>query len=119
MAGVTISGAAEIAFNDTGAEVVNLSVVFTDSSGQNSTIVLDQAIDTRSFKATNVNLDVAGQRLSGDFAFDSTGAGTAKELTIEFQDVALALSDGTNDIVSVEGADGTFTLSSKRSQRSQ
>ncbi len=63
--------------------------------------------------ATNVQMTVAGQTLSGNFGFQSitTSAGHAV-LQVAASNVTVALGDGTNALVDVNNGQGTFLINS-------
>ena len=108
VAGVTISGSATVDFNNTPADV-SQSITFTASDGSTDSVFVEAEVGDRSFQATNVVLQALGQRLTGDFGFDVTTAGT-KQVTVSFANVSLALGDGSTDVVAITGADGMFVL---------
>ena len=67
-------------------------------------------------EGNDILLSVAGQTLSGDFAFETitktdpgTGAVT-KQTRIKLDNIHLAIGDGTTDIVTLDGGHGFFIL---------
>ncbi|HEX5858381.1 MAG TPA: hypothetical protein VFY91_09765, partial [Microbacterium sp.] len=55
----------------------------------------------------DITLEVAGQRLTGDFAFEKSAAG---EITLALKDVKLELGDGTQPYVTVTIAEGLLLV---------
>ena len=107
--GVVVDGTATVIFNNTGAAATQ-TITFVNSQGLTENFVVDVADQARAFSAIDIKLDVLGQRLVGDFAFDVASTADGEEVTVGFENVDFALGDGTNNIVSVEDAEGAFLL---------
>ncbi|MEK7414136.1 MAG: hypothetical protein AAB263_12550, partial [Planctomycetota bacterium] len=66
-------------------------------------------------EATGVNLTIAGQSLSGNFAFEkatTTGANPSSVIRIAATNVSLQLGDGTTNFVSLTNGSGAFLITS-------
>ncbi len=63
------------------------------------------------FGAKDVTLQVAGQKLKGDFAFERTVVGGQTVVDITLANIYLGLGDGTTDFVSLSNGSGHLTLS--------
>ncbi|MEU1973056.1 VCBS repeat-containing protein, partial [Microbacterium sp. NPDC019599] len=78
-----------------------------------TTVVLDLAAGPYlQVTGTDVSIEVAGQRLSGDFGFTQTGSGTTAQTVIAISNARAAFGDGTTDFVALTDGDGTFTITS-------
>jgi len=100
----SISGAASVDLADvdfTGR--FSVAIDTTDADGANHFIRAS---------ATGVTLVVAGQTLSGDFAFEETGVAPDRVVTITATNVDIAFGDGTTDFVTAHIASATLTIES-------
>ncbi|MDG1088154.1 MAG: hypothetical protein P8P20_10485, partial [Acidimicrobiales bacterium] len=110
ISGLSIAGFGSVRFNNTGVDA-NQSINFTNSDGSSDSILVDAVNGERSFAAEDVNLEILGQQLSGNFSFDSgDNDDNEKQVTLAFSNVSLSLGDGTNDLVTVEDAQGVFLV---------
>src|SRR5262249_44653741 len=65
----------------------------------------------KSFKATGVDLNIAGQTMNGDFSFEQTGVGANQQITITAEHVNISLGGtGTSAPVRVVDAGGTLQM---------
>jgi hypothetical protein len=108
--GVDFSGTFGVAINDTDRSVTE-EITIGDE-----TLVLDLPRGPYvRVSGTGVELNVLGQTLSGNFAFEQTtstdGAGEGRPVTlIAASDVTLRLGDGTTDFVTITDGWGSFVV---------
>jgi hypothetical protein len=102
--GVTIAGTAIVDVNSTGM-AINESLEIPGVA-EPIDVVFATADRVTRFEALDVDLNIVGQALHGNFLFDEAGDGT---LTIAASDVDLTLGDGTNGI-SITDASGALAL---------
>ena len=109
--GVTLSGTAVVRVNTTGM-AINETLTIPGSSAGGVDVVFDTADRVTVLQALNVDMDIMGQTLHGNFAFDKvTDENNAGALRIAMTDVSVYLGDGANG-VSVTGAVGSFLFTS-------
>ena len=100
--GVEFDATLALELNTTGSPV---SEAFT-VGGVETTLALDAGDYVRVI-GNDVSLAVLGQRLSGDFTFEKSGA----TVSVTVDNFSLAFGDGTNDLVTVSQGTAAFTLS--------
>ncbi|MCX5671146.1 MAG: hypothetical protein NTU94_07500, partial [Planctomycetota bacterium] len=108
VAGVSFSGKARVRFNNTGI-AVSRTISFTTASGGTETAVVSFS-DTSAVsvvEGTALQLTVAGQTLSGNFAFSKMTVGGEEVLVVAFSKVQVVLGSG---LVTVSDGAGTFVL---------
>ncbi|MEN0072261.1 MAG: hypothetical protein AAGC63_14885, partial [Propionicimonas sp.] len=101
----TVSGTILVAVN-TGGVAVNESVVV---DGRSIGLVLPAGPYLK-VSGTDVQLGIAGQRLSGNLAITQTGAGAVSTLAVTFDNLQAGFGDGTTDFVRLVNGSGSLTL---------
>jgi hypothetical protein len=104
---VTFAGTFALSINTTGAAV-------------NQNFTLDNTVITLALpkgpylkvEGSNVVLGVAGQSISGSFAFEQITEGTEKKIRISAADVSLKLGGGAGDVVTVNNGSGYLVVTS-------
>ena len=97
IAGVTVAGSAVIRFNNTPG-AVNRTITIPGAG--NGSVTVNVAAGEVSFGGS-LDLEVAGQTLSGDFSFSQETVGAQKIMTITASNVEMGFGDGTTDYVSI------------------
>ena len=104
---VTFSGAFSLSINTTNAAVDESFLV----GGQTVLLTVPAGPFVR-VDGTGVKLGVAGQTLTGDFAFEqTTDSANNKVVKVGVANLGLRLGDGTTDFVVVSGGNGALVIS--------
>jgi hypothetical protein len=107
--GVTLSGTLGVKVNNTGSAVDETFTI----AGVTTNLVLPGGASYVRVEGTDLALNVLGQRISGDFAFEqitTTSTVPQRVVRVSASDVNVALGDGTRDFVRVENGEGNFLL---------
>ena len=103
--GVSFSGSFAIAVNNTANEVHESIQVGTN------TITLDlPAGPYLRVEGTNIQLTIAGQRLSGNVAFEQLTLSGRAVVRVALSNVRLSIGDGTNELVTVSNGQGSLIV---------
>ena len=107
--GASLIGTLRVEFNKTGDVGQSIDETF-QVGGETVTLELE-AGNYVTVAGTNIALEIAGQRLSGDFSFTqknivTAAGGTQSVLEISFSNVVVAFGDGTTDYVVVSNGNG-------------
>src|SRR5262249_21771415 len=105
---ITLSGHATVRVNTSG-RVVDETITIPNSNQPGVEVRFSTPDRVTQFEALDVTLGVAGQTLHGNFAFDRvTGGAPSGSIRIAATHVSLGLGDGTNELISVREASGSF-----------
>ncbi|MDB4362493.1 hypothetical protein N9Z46_10235, partial [Akkermansiaceae bacterium] len=105
--GVEFSGTLTLELNQTGRAIDEEFVV--------NNITQDLELEAGNYlraAGTNLTIEIGGQSLTGNFAFEQREVAGEQVTILSFDDVSLGLGDGTTDFVSVTLASGELVLRS-------
>ncbi len=106
--GITVSGNVLVRFNNSG-QIVNETLTIPNTV-RNVLVKFDTTALVTTFEATQLNLSVVGQTLTGDFAFSKQTVAGAQVISVAAKNVSLSLGDGATSLVNVTGAEGALLL---------
>ncbi len=113
VSGVSISGTALVRVNTTGSAVDEVLAIGT--GGREVLVKFRGVAETAAsgftqFEAKSAGLVIAGQTLSGDFAFAKGTLGTGDAVRVTANNVTLGFGDGTRNFVSITEGGGALLL---------
>ncbi len=112
-ASVALTGIAGVSFSGTFSLAINNTSSAIDETIQVGAGTLRLQLPAGPYlrvEGTGIQLTIAGQRLSGNVAFEQITRPTGTIVRVALSDVSLAIGDGTNDLLTVTGGTGSLLI---------
>src|SRR4029079_11575979 len=112
-AGVALTGITGVTFTGTFGLAINNTTAAVDESIQVGAATVGLQLPAGPYlrvEGTGIQLTIAGQSLSGNVAFEQVSRGGRTLVRVALSDVNLAIGDGSTDLLTVSGGQGSLLI---------